>query len=119
MTPKEFSGGFFFAGMWQAYSQQLTDYIKSRGYDGILIDAPDKGDIFEIVVFEPNQIKSISNLYPTHDDNFVNNSRTYLKEHLHELTAEETMRLAKYIKQHNEKGGEKHARIDKSTTRLL
>jgi hypothetical protein len=103
LTPKEFNGGFFFAGMWQAYSIQLTEYVKSHGYDGIIIDTPSSGNVFEIVVFEPNQIKAIDNLYPTKSDNFKDNSKEYLKENNKNLSLAERYVLATYIKEHKNK----------------
>lgn len=103
LTPKEFNGGFFFAGMWQDYSAQFTEYVKSKGYDGILMDTPESGVVFEIVVFEPNQIKLTTNLYPTKDDNFVDNSREYLRENWGKLSNQERTEIAKLIAQQTKK----------------
>lgn len=100
LTPEDFNGPTFFLGLWQDYSKQLTDYAKENGYDGILADPPGTGDVFEIVVFEPNQIKSIDNLYPTKSNNFKDNSREYLKEN--NPSFDERKEISKAIKEkHN------------------
>lgn len=47
------------------------------GYDGTV--GTSFGGGHEYVCFEPNQIKAIDNLYPTKDDNFIDNSEDYFK----------------------------------------
>ena len=68
----------FHWGTWVSYAACLTEWAKDNGYDGILSERTESGEIREIVVFEPNQIKAIDNLYPTKDDNFKDNSDEYL-----------------------------------------
>ena len=47
----------------------LAEIAREKGYDGIIGDATNVGDTGkEIVVFSPNQIKSVDNLKPTSDD---------------------------------------------------
>ena len=67
----------------------LKNFIKN-GYDGIIVLNASVGGYNnhekqnlgkEVIVFEPNQIKSIDNLYPTKSDNFKDNSKEYFKEH--------------------------------------
>lgn len=81
--------------------------LKDKGYDGLVIlntsvgryGEPKQAIEKEVVVFEPNQIKSIDNLYPTKSDNFRDNSHEYLKEHLKDLSVDEACLIAKHIRQ--------------------
>ena len=97
---RDLTGDQFHRGEWNAFSSLLTEWAQNNGYDGILSEAGglDKR-IREIVVFEPNQIKSVDNLYPTKSDNFRDNSREYLKEHLKDMSFDECMKLTKHIKE--------------------
>lgn len=97
LSPSDFNKETFLLGFWQEYSQQITDYARENGYDGIIVDPPSAGDVFEIVVFEPNQIKLTTNLYPTKSDNFKDNSKEYLNQHLKDMTVEECCKLSKHI----------------------
>jgi hypothetical protein len=94
----EFAG--IHRGMLQEYSQQISDYAKENGFDGIV--ASGVGSI-EIVVFDPNQIKEINNLYPTKSDNFKDNSKEYLKENMGKMSIEEQKEVSRYIKEHTSK----------------
>ena len=67
----------FHYGYWQDFSHQITNWAKDNGYDAILSEKNENNKIREIVVFYPNQIKSIDNLYPTNDDNFKDNKDAY------------------------------------------
>lgn len=89
----------FHHGVWAAFAEQLTEWAKDHDYDGILDHAPYHGSVREIVVFYPNQIKSVDNLYPTKDDNFRDNSKEYLKKHLKDMSFDECMKLTKHIKE--------------------
>ncbi len=52
-------------GLFADYAEQFTNYAQKNGYDGIISD---KGNLpTEIVVFNSNQIKEISNINPTVD----------------------------------------------------
>jgi hypothetical protein len=44
---------------WKEYDQLLLVQLKSMGYDGAILD--DKDGTFDVFVFEPSQIKIISN----------------------------------------------------------
>lgn len=59
----------FHYGAWNDFAKLLTEYAQQNSYDGILLDLY-QGRSTEIVVFEPNQIKSIDNLNPTLSDDF-------------------------------------------------
>ena len=96
LTPLHWNQEIFKLGAWADYKEQLTNYAKENGYDGI-IQAPLGSGPVEIVVFEPNQIKSIDNLYPTKSDNFRDNSREYLNKNLKNMTIEECCKLSKHI----------------------
>ena len=48
------------------------------GYDGTIGNLFSGGHVY--VCFEPNQIKAIDNLYPTNEDNFIDNSKDYFKK---------------------------------------
>ena len=50
-----------------ASSREFTQRLISCGYDGVIFNYGN--DELEIVAFEPNQIKSITNLNPTNKDN--------------------------------------------------
>jgi hypothetical protein len=99
LTPAYWINDVWKLGAWKEYSEQLTEYAKENGYDGIINVPLGVGDA-EIVVFEPNQIKSIENKYPTRDDNFKDNAKSYLKEHLKDMELDECLEISKYIKEH-------------------
>ena len=71
----------FHRGYWNEFNGLLTEWAKNHGYDGIFSEKSDNLKIREIVVFEPNQIKSINNLYPTKSNNFKDNSKEYFNTH--------------------------------------
>lgn len=100
LTPLHWNQEIFKLGAWADYKEQLTNYAKENGYDGI-IQAPLGSGSVEIVVFEPNQIKSINNLYPTKSNNFKDNSKEYLQEHLKDMSFDECMKITKHIKEQN------------------
>ena len=62
--------------------------LKEKGFDGLVIlntsvgmyRQPKQPIEKEVVVFEPNQIKSVNNLYPTLSDNFKDNSEEYFNK---------------------------------------
>lgn len=58
--------------------EELISYAESHGYDGLIInnvvDLNDDIARTQYVVFEPNQIKSVDNLYPTSSDRFKQDS---------------------------------------------
>ena len=107
----------FHRGEWASFAEQLTEWAKDHGYDGILDHAPHHGAIREIVVFEPNQIKAVDNLYPTRSDNFRDNSKEYLKEHLKDLSIEECCKITKHIQKQNktERNKEKSQGIEEAS----
>ena len=57
-------------------SNEFKDYLQKEGFDGMMWD---HSGYNTIIAFEPNQIKSVDNLYPTKDDNFINNEENYFK----------------------------------------
>ena len=87
----------FHHGNWADYAEQLTEWAKDQGYDGILDHAPYHGSVREIVVFYPNQIKAVDNLYPTKSDNFRDNSKEYLQENIDKLSVKERCEICKHI----------------------
>ena len=98
LTPEHWCPEIFKLGAWSCYKEQLTQYAKENGYDGIL-QAPIGSGPVEVIVFEPNQIKAIDNLYPTQSDNFRDNSRDYLEEHLKDMSLNECLQVTKHIKE--------------------
>lgn len=89
----------FHWGYWNEFSSQLTEWAIDNDYDGILSESSEECKIREIVVFEPNQIKDVNNLYPTKSDNFRDNSKEYLQEHLKDMSLSECMKITKHIKE--------------------
>lgn len=87
----------FHHGVWAAFAEQLTEWAKDHGYDGILDHAPYHGSVREIVVFEPNQIKLVDNLYPTKSDNFRDNSKEYLQQNESRMSIQERCEITKHI----------------------
>lgn len=73
-------------------TDKFQNHLQKQGYDGLVTEGM-------IIVFQPNQIKSINNLYPTRDENFRDNSREYLSEHLKDMSMDECMKLTKHIKE--------------------
>ena len=61
-------------GTWVDFASAITEWAKDNGYDGIYSEDSANKQIREIVVFYPEQIKEIDNLYPTYSENFKNNS---------------------------------------------
>lgn len=98
ITPDTLTFSKIHRGLLGEYSQQITDYAKANGFDGIVSDGTGVNAI-EIVVFNPNQIKLVDNLYPTKSDNFRDNSKEYLQEHLKDMSMDECIKLTKYIKE--------------------
>lgn len=103
LTPDHWNLEVFKLGAWAAYAEQLTNYAIENGYDGI-IEAPLGAGPAEVIVFEPNQIKLTSNLYPTRSDNFRDNSSEYLQNP--DLSFEERAEIAKTIKEFNKNNNE-------------
>lgn len=93
---KDLTSDKFHYGYWVSYAAQLTEWAKDNGFDGILSERNARGQIREIVVFEPNQIKSVDNLYPTKSDNFKDNSIEYVGTH--GISLAEKLEVVKYIK---------------------
>ena len=98
LTTNDLTSNQFHYGEWVAFAELLTDWAKENGYDGILSENSLDMKIREIVVFSPNQIKSVDNLYPTKSDNFRDNSKEYLQDHLKDMSLSECMKLTKHIK---------------------
>lgn len=68
-------------GTWVDFASAITEWAKDNGYDGIYSEDSANKQIREIVVFYPEQIKEIDNLYPTYSENFKNNSLEYFQKH--------------------------------------
>src|SRR5690606_2593052 len=66
--------------------EEALNYLKSLGYDGFIAPI---GRHFEIVAFEPNQIKSTTNYNPT------DNSDIRYSKNLTQLTPEEERNIIK------------------------
>jgi len=78
LTETDLTSDNFHYGVWNGFSAQLTVWAEDHGYDGILSESNPDCHVREIVVFEPNQIKSVDCLYPTRSDNF--REKTSLEE---------------------------------------
>ena len=62
--------------------EQVTTYLKSKGYDGIIYR-----DGMEVVAFESNQIKNVDNLNPTKESNdirYLPTKTSKFSENIHE-----------------------------------
>lgn len=75
-----------------AENEIFIHFMKMAGYDAIDHNC-------ELIVFNPNQIKMIDNLYPTNSDNFRDNSEEYLQQNRSNLTLPEQKEIAKHIKE--------------------
>lgn len=73
----------------------LVDYFKQQGYDSIV--GENQLGVKEVTVFEPNQLKSIGNRFPTKSDYSLDNSEEYLRTNLR-MPISERFELAKTIK---------------------
>lgn len=60
----------------------FTEMVKKCGYDGIIVDWD------EIIVFEPNQIKSVDNKNPTNKDN-INEDLQYIDDNRSKATTKD------------------------------
>lgn len=91
--------------------QEDLHSLKNKGFDGMIIlntsvgmyGQPQQEVDKEVLVFEPNQIKSIDNLFPTKSHNFKDNSEEYLKENNNKLSVQEQNEIYEYIKVRNSK----------------
>ncbi|MEE0930551.1 MAG: hypothetical protein UIM53_06080 [Acutalibacteraceae bacterium] len=104
----------FHWGHWNGFAESLTEWAKENGYDGILSEKSKDNIVREIVVFEPNQIKLVDNLYPTKSDNFRDNSQEYLKENLGNMSFDEQVEVSKYIAEKQAQQKDKSKVKDKS-----
>lgn len=68
-------------GYFVDFASEITEWAKNSGYDGIFSENSVDKVIREIVVFYPEQIKAIDNLYPTRSENFKDNSLEYFQMH--------------------------------------
>ena len=80
------------------YPKEFGEFLQSKGYDGMMWEY--RGE-YTIIAFEPNQIKLTTNLYPTQSNDFKDNSREYLQEHLKDMSFDECMKITKHIKEQN------------------
>lgn len=81
LNPTIFTSTNIHHGDWEMYSKQLSDWAKMRGYDGIVSEDPYACDgVREIVVFEPEQIKSVYNKYPVWSPVFTDNTKDYFSQ---------------------------------------
>lgn len=84
------------------YSKDLFDKVKAAGYDGII--AYDINDTAAgatritdgYIVFKPEQIKSVGNLYPTNAKEFKDNSWDYLRQYGNEMPLMDRIQLGNY-----------------------
>ena len=72
---------------------------KEFGSGGYSNDAIEEIQHTCYVVFEPNAIKSIDNLYPTKDTNFKDNSAEYLISNADKLSLSERREIARHVKE--------------------
>ena len=91
ITPDRLTFRELHRGLLIDYSALITEYAKSQGFDGIVSDNADRP--VEIVVFEPNQIKAVDNLYPTESPNFKDNLST-LSHDFSDFSRSERIRIA-------------------------
>lgn len=64
----EQSGTSILSGVVSEYGNEFTEFLKSKGYDGIKSSVSDYaglGEKYNYVAFEPNQIKNVDNTNPT------------------------------------------------------
>ena len=80
----------------------ILDCLKEQGYDAIV--GKNKSGVQEITAFEPNQLKSVKNRFPTKEDYPLDNSEDYRRVNFRNMTVEEHFELAKLMK-------EKHNRV--------
>lgn len=77
-------------GLLVDYSELITEYAKNYGFDGIISDFEDEKvpdpHPTEIVVFSPEQIKSIDNKYPTNSPIFTDNTKEYIEQYTNNYT---------------------------------
>lgn len=84
------------------YSKDLFDKVKAAGYDGII--AYDINDTAAgttritdgYIVFKPEQIKSVDNLYPTQSKEFKDNSMDYLRTKK-DMSFDERAEVSNYV----------------------
>lgn len=65
------SGSAILSRVVDKYGNEFTKFLKSEGFDGVktsVTDYFDTGAKFDYIAFEPNQIKNITNIAPTSDD---------------------------------------------------
>lgn len=80
-------------------ADEVMEEIQSLGYDGFI--GHSFGGYSVYTCLYPNQIKSVTNLYPTKDDNFIDNSKEYFKEHK-TSTLDEKLNQAKALRDNKE-----------------
>lgn len=98
ITPNNLEYGHIHRGMLCDFTEVITDYVKQNGFDGILSDSGSSLKCCtEVVVFYPEQIKSIHNLYPTNDKNMHNNAKDYLQKNSEKLTPEQKNEIEQFI----------------------
>lgn len=79
-------------GLLDEVKEKINDYVfETLGFDGYIGASFNGFDVY--VCIEPNQIKSVDNLYPTKSDNFVDNSKEYFKDR--PMTLEDKINMAK------------------------
>lgn len=104
----------------QQYNTVYPDYFreaKDDGYDGIIIQnvvdnprgTPRLMNVY--VAFEPEQIKSIDNKYPTQGANFRDNSQEYWDKNQGKLTIQETIALSRHISEQKERMKDKEEKL--------
>lgn len=98
ITPFNLEFRHIHRGLLCEFTELITDYAKEYGFDGILSDNGGQlKEVTEVVVFYPEQIKSIHNLYPTNDKNMHNNAEDYLKKNSEKLTPEQKNEIEQFI----------------------
>lgn len=96
ITLSNFTTQDILLGSLKEYAPQIAEYMRENGYDGVMDHAPwDDEPITEFMVLEPNQIKSVHNLYPTQEDNFIDNAQNYVATHKN-LSIKERVDILKY-----------------------
>lgn len=93
--------------------EQLQFFAEENGYDGIIVnnvtDLNDNKPRTQYVVFEPNQIKSIDNLYPTKSNN-IYEKNIITKD----MSIDERLSLTSKIKDNiNKEDNSKHIDVER------
>lgn len=92
------------------YYRVYPEYFKiarENGYDGIIVQnvndnprgTPKLIDVY--IAFKPEQIKSVDNLYPTHSNNFKDNTKEYIDQNLYTMSIPERVEVLRHAERND------------------